>query len=53
MLRPNEREFLQQVLETLKDPPPGLAQRFSEILGGKDVDRAQAIRQLFEDLGGD
>ncbi len=53
MLRPNEREFLQQVLETLKDPPPGLAQRFTEILGRKDIDRAQAIRQLFEELAGD
>jgi len=53
MLRPNEREFLQQVLQTLKELPPGLAQRFTEILGRKDVDRPQAIRQLFEDLTGD
>ncbi len=53
MLRPSEREFLQQVLEVLKDLPPGLAERLAEILGRKDVDRAQAIRQLFEDLAGD
>ena len=53
MLRPSEREFLQQVLETLKDLPPGFAQRFTEILGMKDIDRASAIRKLFEDLTGD
>jgi len=53
MPRPSEREFLEQVLETLNDLPPGFAQRFVEILGKKDVDRAQAIRQLIEDLAGD
>jgi len=53
MQRPNEQEFLHQVLETLKDLPPELAQRFAEILKKKDVDRSQAIRELFEEFAGE
>jgi hypothetical protein len=53
MPRPSEREFLEQVLETLKDLPPGLAQRLVEALGTPEPDRAQAIRRVFEELAGE
>lgn len=49
MHRPNEREFIQEVLRDLKDVPAELAARFAEILDRTDVDRAEAIRKLFED----
>lgn len=50
MQRPNEREFLQQVLRELTDLPPALAERFGEVLERKEGDRAEAIRKLFEEL---
>jgi len=49
--RRNERELLQEVLRDLKDLPEGLPQRFAELLDRKDVDRAEAIRKLFEEFG--
>jgi hypothetical protein len=52
-MRLGEQEFLQQVLETLKDLPPELAPRFVEILKKEDVDRSQAIRELFERFAGE
>jgi hypothetical protein len=51
MVRPNEREFLQEVLRDLADLPEGFARRFLELFDGKDPDRAEAIRRLFEDFG--
>jgi hypothetical protein len=53
MHRPNAQEFLQALLETLEDLPPDFARRFEEVLNQKDVDRAQALRQLFEEFAGD
>ena len=53
MHRPNAQEFLQTLLETLDDFPPDFAQRFEEILKKEDLERSQAIRQLFEDVAGD
>ena len=53
MHRPNAEEFLRALLETLPDLPPDLARRLKEVLNKEGVDRAQAIRQVFEELAGD
>ena len=53
MHRPSAEEFLRTLLETLGDLPPDLAQRFAELLKKEHLDRAAAIRQLFEDVAGD
>jgi hypothetical protein len=54
MHRPSAREFLQALLETLPDLPPDLARRLEEVvMGNEGVDRAQAIRQVFQDVAGD
>jgi hypothetical protein len=53
MHRPSAQEFLLTLLETLDDLPPDFARRFAEVLQKEDVDRSQAIRQLFEDFAGD
>ena len=49
MPRPSAQEFLQALLDALDDLPPDFARRFEEVLKKEDVDRSQAIRQLFED----
>jgi len=49
MDRPNEREFLLQVLREIDDLPEGLADRFVEVVDRKAGDRAEALRKLFED----
>jgi predicted Zn-dependent protease with MMP-like domain len=53
MYPPSAQEFLQTLLEALDDLPADFARRFEEILKKEDVDRAQAIRQLFEDVAGE
>jgi hypothetical protein len=53
MHRPSAQEFLLAVLETLDDLPPDFTRRLQETLEKEHVDRAQAIRQLFEDLAGE
>ncbi len=53
MHRPSAQEFLLKVLEALEDLPPDFTRRFAEVLKNTDVDRSQAIRQLFEDFAGD
>jgi metal-responsive CopG/Arc/MetJ family transcriptional regulator len=53
MHRPGAQEFLQALLDTLDDLPPDFVRRFEEILKKEDVDRSQAIRQLFEDFAGE
>jgi hypothetical protein len=53
MHRPSAEEFLLALLETLDGLPPDLARRFAELLKKDDIDRPAAIRQLFEDLGGE
>jgi hypothetical protein len=53
MHRPSAEEFLRTLLETLDDLPPDLAQRFAELLKKEHLDRAAAIRQLFEDVASD
>jgi hypothetical protein len=53
MHRPSAAEFLQALLKTLEDLPPDFARRFAEVLKTDHVDRAQALRQLFEEAAGD
>jgi metal-responsive CopG/Arc/MetJ family transcriptional regulator len=53
MSRPSAQEFLQALLEALDDLPADFARRFEEVLQKEDVDRSQAIRQLFEDVAGE
>jgi hypothetical protein len=53
MQRPSAQEFLLTLLEAMEDLPPDLARRLAEILEKEDVDRPQAIRQLFEDVAGE
>ena len=50
MTRPSAEEFLLAVLQALEDLPPDFARRLAEILEQPPVDRAQAIRQLFEEF---
>ena len=49
---PNAEEFLAKLLATLDDLPPGLAERLQDVLKKDPAERAQAIRQLFEDVAG-
>jgi hypothetical protein len=53
MHRPSAKEFLQALLDTLPDFPPDLARRLEEVVHKENVDRSQAIRQVFEDFAGD
>ena len=53
MQRPSAHEFLQALLATLEDLPPDFARRLEEVLKREDVDRSQALRQLFEDFAGE
>jgi hypothetical protein len=47
--RPNELEFLKEVLADVEDLPPDLARRLVELVESKPEDRAQAIRRLIEE----
>jgi hypothetical protein len=53
MYPPSAQEFVQALLEELDDLPADFARRFEEVLKKENVDRSQAIRQLFEDFAGD
>ena len=53
MHRPGAEEFLKTLLEALDDLPPDFVPRFEEILKQHEIERAQVIRQLFEDAAGD
>jgi hypothetical protein len=53
MHRLSAQEFLQTLLETLHDLPPDFGRRLEEILKREDLDRSEAIRQLFEDAAGE
>ena len=53
MHRPSAQEFLRTLLETLDDLPPDVVRRLEEVVKKDDADRAQAIRQLFEECAGD
>jgi glutamate synthase domain-containing protein 3 len=47
--RPNELEFLKEVLAEVEDLPQDLARRLVELVEAKPEDRAQAIRRLIEE----
>jgi hypothetical protein len=49
MQRPNDREFLAAVLETMDDLPEGFAERLVALIAEGGEERAQAIRQLIEE----
>ena len=49
MHRQSAEEFLLTLLEALDGLPPDLASDLAEVVKNEDVDRSQAIRQLFED----
>jgi metal-responsive CopG/Arc/MetJ family transcriptional regulator len=53
MHRPSAPEFLAELLKTMADLPPDLAQRFEEVLKKDEEDRSHAIRKLFEDAAGE
>ena len=53
MHRPSAEEFLLTLLETLDELPPDLPRRLADLLKTDHLDRAGAIRQLFEDAAGD
>ena len=53
MHRPSAEEFLRALLETLDDLPPDFVQRLGDVLKKDTTDRAQAIRELFEDVASD
>jgi metal-responsive CopG/Arc/MetJ family transcriptional regulator len=53
MPRPSAQEFVQTLLESLDDLPPDLARRLDEVLKRQGAERAQALRQLFEELAGE
>jgi metal-responsive CopG/Arc/MetJ family transcriptional regulator len=53
MHRPSAQEFLRTLLEALDDLPPDFVRRLEEVVKREDVDRSQAIRQLFEDFAGE
>jgi hypothetical protein len=53
MHRPSAGEFIQALLETLDDLPPDFIQRLEGVLKKDTTDRAQVIRELFEDAAGD
>ena len=50
MQRPSAQEFVRALLETVEDLPEDFVRRFEEIVTREDVERSQAIRQLFEDF---
>ena len=49
MNRPNEQEFMAEVLRELPDVPEGLTKKLAELVENKDQDRAQLIKALFEE----
>jgi hypothetical protein len=51
-MRPDEREFLSQVLENLEDLPQGLRERLLKLVGDPPEageDRSDVIRRLLEE----
>jgi hypothetical protein len=50
--RPNEFEFLSEVLKEQKDLPAGFAERLAKLVAEKPEDRADAIRRLIEEHAG-
>ena len=53
MQRPNELEFLSEVLRSIEDLPEGFADRLAKLVAEKPEDRAEAIRRLMEEHSGE
>jgi hypothetical protein len=51
--RPNELEFLSEVLRRIENLPEGFADRLAKLVAEKPEDRAEAIRRLMEEHSGD
>jgi metal-responsive CopG/Arc/MetJ family transcriptional regulator len=51
--RPSAQEFVRALLETVEDLPDDFVRRFEEVVAKEDVERSQAIRQLFEEFAGE
>ena len=51
--RPNESEFLAEVLSRVENLPEGFAERLATLVADKPDDRAEAIRRLIEEHAGD
>jgi hypothetical protein len=51
--RPDELEFLSEVLGKVPNLPEGFAERLTTLVAGKPEDRAEAIRRLIEEYSGD
>ena len=51
--RPNELEFLAEVLGQVENLPDGFAERLTTLIADKPADRADAIRRLIEEHSGD
>jgi hypothetical protein len=51
--RPNELEFLKEVLGQVENLPEGFAERLAKLIADKPDDRAEAIRRLIEEHSGD
>ncbi len=47
--RPDEIEFLKQVLGQVEGLPEGLAEKLLELVASKPEERADAIRKLIEE----
>jgi hypothetical protein len=50
--RPDEIEFLKQVLGQLEELPQGFAERLLALVAEKPEERAEAIRKLIEERAG-
>jgi hypothetical protein len=50
--RPNEQEFLAEILGKLENLPPGFAERLLKLIADEPEERADAIRRLIEEHAG-
>jgi hypothetical protein len=50
--RPNETEFLAEVLAAVEGLPAGLAERLLKLVADNPADRGEAIRKLLEEQAG-
>jgi hypothetical protein len=50
--RPNELEFLAEVLGQVENLPGGFAERLAKLIADKPEDRADALRRLIEEFAG-
>lgn len=48
-MRPDDREFLSEVLQNVEDLPEGLSERLLKLLDEPPEDRADAIRRVLEE----